>query len=187
MLLIAQPKSASTSLMWSLSEILKVPHKNGQNRKSGDTDCEGYAQLQKYHGTMVRRSKEYLKKWIEADIIYKEHILPTDEHLEYIKNIGAPVVVLLREPVECIKSYRRVLSVLPDKNIDYDEMRNELELFREKYLSLTDDDNYLIITYDEIVNDFTNAIKKIIVHYKKTVPDNVEKYILAKRNYTWSK
>lgn len=187
MLLIAQPKSASTSLMWSLSEILKVPLKNGHNRCSEDKDCEGYKQLQIYHGTMVKRCREYLRWYIKKDIIYKEHILPTQEHLKYIEDIGEPVVVLLRNPAECIASYKRVLSVIPDKKIDFEEMEKELQLFYDKYMQLTNNPLYMIITYKDIVEDFIETIKKVIVHYKRDVPINVDQYRLQRRNYTWSK
>lgn len=187
MLLIAQPKSASTSLMWSLSEIMKVPMKNGTNRKPGDIDCPGYKQLQTYHGTMVKRGPKYLKEYITNNILYKEHILPIKEHLEIIDNIGKSVVVLLRDPKECVASYRRVLGVIYDIKINYDEMEKELRLFNDTYSQLTNKDIYMIIGYNEIVNDFTNTIKKVLLHYGKNIPDDVEHYRLQKRNYTWSK
>jgi len=187
MLLIAQPKSASTSLMWSLSEIMKVPMKNGTNRKQSDINCPGYDQLQIYHGTMVKRSYKYLKEYITNNVLYKEHILPVPEHLKSIDDIGKPVVVLLRDPKECIESYKRVLSVIYDKKIDYDEMEKELYQFNETYSQLTNNNIYMIIDYREIVDDFINTIKKVLLHYGKDIPNDVERYRLQKRNYTWSK
>ena len=187
MLFIAMPKSASTSLMWSLSEILKIPMKNGTNKKKGDKNCPGYKQLQTYHGTMVQRSKTYLQGYICNNILYKEHILPTKEHLEIIEETKKPVVVLLRKPEECIESYKRVLSVIYDKEINYDEMLRELYQFHDTYVQLTNNDIYMIINYKDIVDDFTETIKKIIKHYGRPVPKDVERYKLQKRNYTWSK
>ena len=187
MLLIAQPKTASTSFMHSLAEIMKVPFKNGHNRKAGDVNCQGYEQLQIYHGTMVKRSKAYLKAYIENGVLYKEHILPTPEHLKYIEEVGKPVVVQIRNPAECIASYKRVLSVIPDKQIDFDVMEKELELFRETYLQLTNNEIYMIIDYKDIVEDFTETVKKVIKHYGRAVPTNVDQYKLQKRNYTWSR
>jgi hypothetical protein len=56
MLLIGQPKSATTSLMWTLAHIMGIAHKNGHNKRKGDIKCSGFEQLQKYHGTTVQRS-----------------------------------------------------------------------------------------------------------------------------------
>lgn len=187
MLLIGMPKSASTSLMWSISEILKIPHKNGQNKTKDDNKCEGYEELQKYHGTTVKRSKQYLEHWINQDIIYKEHILPTEKHLQYLNEINKPIVVLLRNPKDCIRSYKRVMSVLFNLKLNFKKLEEELKLFYDTYIGLTNNEKYKIIAYDDIVYNFTETMKEIVKHYEKEVPENIEKYELQKRNYTWSK
>lgn len=185
MLLIAQPKSSSTSLLYSLGEILKLNIKNGQSFSKDDKKCDGYEELQKYHGTTVKRNYKYLEKYIlSKTLIYKEHILPIKEHLEIIEKINYPVVVLLRKPEETIESYKRVFSVLPElNNIDYDKLLKEVELFNQTYKKIKNK-NYLIITFRETIFDFHNTIKKICKHWKLKVPDNLKKYELQKRNYT---
>lgn len=185
MLLIAQPKSASTSLMHSLSEILDITHKNGQSIMKGETKCEGYEELQKYHGTTVKRNYKYMEKYIkDKKIIYKEHILPTSHHLEIINKINSPVVVLLREPEETIESYKRVFSVLPElKDINYNKLLDEVKEFYNVYKNINND-LYLIVTFRDIVFNFNQTIKKIIKHYGLNIPKNLKKFELAKRNYT---
>jgi hypothetical protein len=184
-LLIAQPKSASTSLMHSISQILKVAHKNGQSRGKADINCEGFEELQKYHSTTVRRSFKYLNNYISSNnIIYKEHILPIQHHLDCIEKIAKPIVVLLRKPEETIESYKRVFSVLPElKNIDYDKLYEEVKLFYDTYLNI-ESELYLKITFRDVVFNFNKTMMKIINHYKFKIPDNINNFKLEKRNYT---
>jgi hypothetical protein len=185
MLLIAQPKSASTSLMWSISEILKITHKNGQSFTKNDKKCEGYEELQKYHGTTIERSFEYMEKYIvDKKVIYKEHILPIEKHLEIIEKINKPVVVLLRKPKETIESYKRVFSVLPElNNIDYDKLYEEVKLFYNTYEKI-DSKLYLIVKFRDVVFDFYKTMEKIIKHYGFKIPNNLYDFELEKRNYT---
>jgi len=188
-LLIAQPKSASTSLMFTLSQALKIAHKNGQNARPRDTRLNCYTELQKYHGTMVLREEWFLKKYIKDEkIIFKEHILPTKHHLGIILKISKPVVVLLRDAADCIESYRRVFSVLPEINVCYDVMRQELETFAEKYRDAANKSKlFLLVNYNDLIDDFTKVLEKIIIHYGFSIPDGIEKIKLAKKNYTWSR
>ena len=185
MLLIAQPKSASTSLMWSISEIYKIPHKNGQSFTKNDKKCQGYEELQKYHGTTVQRNYEYLHKYITAkNIIYKEHILPIKQHVDIINKINQNVIVLLRKPEETIESYKRVFSVLPELgNIDWKKLYYEVNQFYETYYFLNNP-LYLIIHFRDVVFKFHETMKKIGEHYQLEIPNDLNKYELQKRNYT---
>lgn len=185
MLLIAQPKSASTSLMWSISEIFNMTHKNGQSFLKSDKKCPGYEELQKYHGTTIQRSFDYMSRYIlSKKIIYKEHILPIKKHLDIIEKINYPVVVLLRKPEETIESYERVFSVLPElKNINWDKLYKEVKEFYETYLNI-ENKLYLKITFRDVVFNFHEIIKKIGKHYGFKIPDNLDNFQLQKRNYT---
>ena len=72
MMIISIPKSASTSLMQTIAKILDIKYQNGISRKKYFIDVPEYSEMQSYHGTTVRRSKEFLTKWISRkDIIYK--------------------------------------------------------------------------------------------------------------------
>lgn len=184
MLLIGQPKSASTSLMRSLAQILNITHKNGQNKGRNDKKCPGYVEIQKYHNTTVIRNYDYLKGYIEdRKIVYKEHILPIKKHLDFMNKINKNVVVLLRKPEETIESYKRVFTVLPNLDIDFNKMLKEVQLFYDTYMSLSNK-IYLKVTYRDIVLNFTKTMKKIISHYGFKIPENIDKYNLEKRNFT---
>lgn len=188
MLLIAQPKSASTSLMWTLAHILKIAHKNGQNRRKGDKPCEEFQELQKYHGTMVKRNYNFLYDYIcKPKVLYKEHILPTKRHLEIIDDVKKPVIVLIRNEDNTIESYKRVYSVLPEIKPDYEMLKSELLKFQNIYLEKESfhPDIYKVISFEQLMDNFTETIKKCIIHYNKEVPEDIEKYKLCKRNYTY--
>jgi len=187
MLLIGQPKSASTSFMWSLAEAMGIAHKNGYSKRNGDQECEGFEQIQSYHGTTVKRSYLYLYKYIcKSSILYKEHILPIQDHIDFINNINMPVVVLLRDPEKTIESYERVFSVLPEIKINYGKLEREIIEFHDKYIKQSRENKiYKIINFEDIINNFTETAKECIIHYGFEVPYNVEKFKLCKRNYTY--
>lgn len=186
MLLIAEPKSASTSLLYSIAEIGKLQRKNGQNRQAKDVKCNEYENIQTYHGTTVKRNYAYLEKYLKSRIlIYKEHILPTKEHLDILKKIDTNFVVLLRDTESIMKSYSRVFDVLPELNIDRKRMKAEIQEFSDRYMELNWN-TILIVTYNDIVNSFTEIMEKILVHYELEIPADINKYKLAKRNYRWS-
>jgi len=182
MLIIAQPKSASTSLLWTLATVLNVAIKNGQSKRRNDKKCPGYSQMQTYHGTTVQRSHAYLKKYIlSRGSLYKEHILPINEHLDIMREINKPIVVLLRDPLETIESYKRVFSVLPELDIDIETLEIEIKLFYNIYKNLGNP--FLIVTYRDVVLNTKETLEKIIKYYGLKVPD-LTGVKLDQRNYT---
>lgn len=184
MLLIGQPKSASTSLMRTIAEILNINYKNGQNKRQNDVKCEGFEETQKYHGTTVKRSEDYINNYINnKTIIYKEHILPTKKHLEILKNAKNNFVTLIREPKGVVSAYKRVFEVLPEmKSIDYEKLFEEAKLFYNTYKNERLEKN-LVVTYRDIVLNFNETIMQIIKHYGYEI-DDINKYKLLKYNYT---
>ena len=49
MLIIAQPKTASTSLVQTVGEYLDIEFSHGVGKKKCDKKCEGFTEIQKYH------------------------------------------------------------------------------------------------------------------------------------------
>jgi hypothetical protein len=184
MLLIGQPKSASTSLMRTIAEIIKVGYKNGQNKRQKDVKCQGFEETQKYHGTTVKRSPDYIYNWINnKTTIYKEHILPTEHHLNILKKAKNNFVTLIRDPQGVVNAYRRVFEVLPEmQNIDYEKLYEEAKLFYDIYRNEKLEKN-LVITFRDIIFNFIPTIMQITKHYGYEV-DNINKYQLLKYNFT---
>jgi hypothetical protein len=101
-------------------------------------------------------------------------------------DINRPVVILVRDAKQTVESYKRVFSVLPEVKVDYAKLEGELAMFKILYEEQARNNNiYKIITFDDITNNFTETIKSVIMHYKKEVPKDIEKYKLCKRNYTY--
>lgn len=185
MLLVSIPKSASTSLMQTIAKILNIKYQNGISRKPGYTKdqlCEGFEEMQTYHGTTIRRSKEFLKKWISRkDIIYKEHLLPTKEHIKYIQEIDMPIVILLRDVnhvidnyLRSIKKYRsgkmgsreqKGLIIKKLISLDYDKLKKEYKEFNKKWMNADLGRKALYINYNDLILRYNETMKDTLYHY----------------------
>lgn len=183
MLLISIPKSASTSLMWTIARILKIKYQNGISRKRYDKSlfCEGFEEMQEYHGTTIKRSYDFLDKWIKRkDVIYKEHLLPTKEHIEYLRKINKPIVILLRNSIDVIDNYKRskekyLSGKMDDREqkgliinklikLNFNKLKKEYDDFNKKWLNACLN-NVLYITFDLLILDYDNTMRIILKHY----------------------
>lgn len=184
MLIISIPKSASTSLMQTIAKILKIKFQNGISRKHGyrlEELCPGYDEMQKYHGTTIKRTFNFLNRWISRnDVIYKEHLLPTKEHIEYIKKINKPVVILLRNPEDVIDNYLRsckkfnngLMGLREQKGLiikklitlDFDKLKEEYEEFNISWRNAKLK-NALYIDFKDLILNYNSTMRKIMYHY----------------------
>jgi len=202
LLLIAQPKSASTSLLKTLAKIMKINFQNGLGKDIGWKYCPGYQEIQKYHDTTIQRSYEFLKKWIiTRQTIYKEHILPIEKHLQYIKQINCKILIVLRNPVDSIDNYRRLYKKYLDRqieekeidelmpyrfnNINFDLLLEDVELFNKKWRDFKYNKK-LIITFEELILNYKKTIITILSHFKFRVPKKIIPLMKAKGNHGYS-
>lgn len=186
MLIIAQPKSASTSLLKTLALILKLKYKNGISRTTKDKLCEGFEELQKYHSTTHQRSFKFLKDWITCKtIIYKDHILPTKNHIAYINKINYPIVILIRNPEDSLNNYKRLLENYHNGKLSKAEIK-ELQLERldkidmnKLYLDILKFHHdwitakvrcALYVDFDTLIMSSFHTCKKIVEHYRFRMP-----------------
>lgn len=182
MLLIAQPKSASTSLVHTLGQILRLQVKEGIPKKPYEINCDGFPEIQKHHSNMVERSGLFLNQVINGrKKIFREHIIPTKRHLKIIKKINKNVVVLLRKPEDSLDSYLRMVKL--KTNTDKEQLGKDLKNFNEKYIEFAKDNNkILIITFEELMFHYWHTMKKIIEHFGLKMPKKI--IPLQKRKYT---
>ena len=194
MFFIAQPKSGSTSLGRTLSTVLKVSYLNGRTYypRSKRPLCNEFKEIQKYHSSMVPRSKEYIiDSCKNKKNVYKEHILPTKRHLDIIRNLDCNLMILLRKPDETFDAYKRfnekeVLKKYGEKIVDLKQIQKDIYMFYDRYIELKKENHkhLLFITYRDIVLNFTNTFKLIFDHYNLTLPKNYKKIKLMKVKFT---
>lgn len=190
MIWIAEPKSSSCSLSMTLHKILNIKCIQSIQRKKNEKNCEGFENLQKYHTSLVKRKFTFLKKYIEDEnILYKEHLLPIRDHINFIEQIGKPIFVLIRKSDEIVDSYKRIFSVLPqiEEIINYEKLKGELDLFSEMYLKKEKENPkiWMVITFRDLMFNCHEIIKKITDHYGYNLDiEYIKRFKYEKRNYT---
>lgn len=180
MLLIAQPKSASTSLLYTLKRITKLDIKEGIPKKPKEKNCPGFPEIQKHHSNMIQRNELFLKQVTKGrKKIFREHLLPIDDHLKILKKLNINIVILLRKPEDSVDSYIRF-----NKKTNKKQIKQDLDNFYNKYIdfSLKNDKIVLMIFYKDLILNYKGTMKKILKHYNLKIPKNIPP--LEKRKYT---
>ena len=188
---IAQPKAASSSLGETMAEILNVKVLNALVTEP-KIFCEGFPEIQKWHNSMVPRTMEFLQKmYDDKTIMYKEHILPTEEHLNIVRTFGKPLMILLRNPADTFDAYIRFnetacVKRYGKKVVDLNQIENDVQLFYWNYKTLEQKkyDHLLFIYYKDLMLNFTETLKKIFDHYGWELPENYKEIELKKIKYT---
>lgn len=202
MLLIGQPKSASTSLLKTLAKMFKVKYQNGLGKDIGWEYCKGFKEIQKYHDTTIKRNESFLRMWmVKRDIMLKEHILPTEEHKNIIKKVNAKILILLRNPEDSFDNYLRMINKYNkkeynEKTIDeivpfrFDKINlggflNDLKDFNEGWLNF-DYDKKLIITYEDLILQYKDTINKIFKFWNFKLPKKIIPLFKSKGNHGYN-
>lgn len=187
MLIIAQPKSASTSLAFTLSQITRLNVIFGIARKPHNNDCQGFEEIQKFHCNMVQRNKQFLTNTTQnRNTIFKEHLLPIREHMQILEQLKQRVIILIRDPEESLDSYRRFFEEnKPKQEINYDKLLEDLWSFHNFWMHWLSNKPYAIcVEYRDLVLNFQYQIQRILKHYGLKIPKNIKKFKLAKMKYT---
>lgn len=181
MLIVGQPKSASTSLLKTVAAIGRLRFQNGISRNANyNKDCQGFSTIQKYHGTMSRRDEPFFNYWLnKRDVLYKEHILPTKEHVEILSRLVVPFVVLLRNPEHSFDNYVRLVaswkagaisqkanSILHVENVaklNMEGLRQDLIDFYQGWKS-QNIWHALVIEYDDLILHYDETIRMVMDH-----------------------
>lgn len=178
MLLIAQPKSASTSLALTIAKMCKIKCSLGiPKRKGKDIDSKGFKYIQRLHINMVKRTALFIKQIITGrKTLFKEHIIPDAEHLKILSKHKEPIIILLRNPGKAFEAYKRV-GVKVTSGLEKD-----LNNFHNKYMWwASNKPNVLIIYFGDLILNYHDLMKRILKHYKlkykKIIP-------LVKKKYT---
>lgn len=200
MLFITTPKSASSSLVYSVAKEYECQDLTKEIRSkyfSSRPTASGYEGIKPTHSEFIEISQEivdYLEK--NGDHVFKHHFPPTENNQKLLENI--PKVILLRSPEDVIRSYKkgdetgvfpiqdpRLCFCFSDK--DWFRKAKEIGLF-----SALDDFNHgwwehegdkLVITYDQLIENPKKVMKRIQKYFGLEEKD----ITLGKKRYTKSK
>jgi hypothetical protein len=202
MLLIGQPKSASTSLLKTLAKMFGISFQNGLGKKIGWEPCEGFSEIQKYHDTTIKRNYYFMETWIkDRQRILKEHILPTEHHKNLIKKIGGKVLILLRNPEDSFDNYMRLYKDYKEGKL-HKAVINELMPYRFKKMHFFiflqdlilfnkgwyefDYDKKMIITFKDLILNYKKTIINIHHFWKYPVRKKILPLFKSKGNHGYN-
>lgn len=164
MLIIAQPKSASTSLLYTLSEMMKIKVCRGTKRKKHDILNEGYEQLQKYHTLIFERSPVDIMRMVtDKNLLFREHLVPNTRTFK-ILNKYSNFIVLLRNPFHSYENYQKLLEKSNKVNeLILDDLIHFNEGYRE-YIKTRPD--ILLVNYEDLILNYNETMNKIKKYWK---------------------
>ncbi len=112
MLIVAIPKSASTSLMFTIAQLHQLPAK--QPGYSDLNTPNEFKQLSNYHYDIVDLTPSVVKDLSKPNCIYKQHFPPTENNIALLKQ--QKTVLLLRKPAQVLDAYYRAIKTFSIEN-----------------------------------------------------------------------
>lgn len=161
MLILAMPKTASTSLINTIRDaqsqyaICRLEH--------GKVKISEFSQIAKFHSNIRKRDSETIERFVtDKTMIYRDHLIPIPEHLEELEKYQEPIVILLRNPLHVWDCYKRDVH-FEVKNPDMEKLLLELTAFKELYEKWAiGKKNVTVIYYKEIVLHPNKTLAKIL-------------------------
>ncbi len=124
MLIVAIPKSASTSLLTTLGTLYQRPAT--QDFFGEQVLPQGYPVVSSFHADMRLINDEQVRRWSGRDAFYKQHVIPVAANRDKLR--GTKIVLLLREPKEIVLAYRRAeLAKLHPERPQFADCNSEQE------------------------------------------------------------
>ena len=202
MLIIAIPKSCSTSLMTTLGDLHGLLAK--QLSFSPDVSHKDYPILSKLHYDQSELTPVLVDQFMAPDHIYKQHVVPTAHNLSLLKD--RKKVVLLRDPLEIVLSYRRwLMTGLSSPKLKHHVNLMQLfgdDLSEDAWLRLAErnglleelrrfhntwaeqKDEKLLLQYCDLVANPKSVVNQIEDYFSLSLSNRVQ---LAKQRYTRSR
>ena len=181
MLLIAQPKSASTSLLDTLGRITGL--KGTQYFISQKIFEPEFFELSKLHTDACGIGYETLNSFINNQkVIYKQHFVPNDNNLKCLSKINKKIVVLLRNPLDCIDAYiNNGKYIIGYYNLP--KIFDEMKLYYDRYVQFSEiNKNIVLIDYNVLILDTEKTIEKILNHFNLRAITN--DWTLSRKRFT---
>lgn len=194
MLIIAMPKSASTSLLHTLGDLYDLSAYQDVEKLKLKSSIKEFEILGNFHSDCKEIDKKLVEKWIGGESFYKQHVIPTENNLALLKKHRK--VILLREPDEIILAYKRAQEKdIHKKREVFDGCNsNDDWLLRAEEIGLLDELNRfalkwkndssdkLIINYEDLVRNHEKIIKKVSLYFN--IPIETDQIKLKKLRYS---
>jgi len=174
MLIVAIPKSASTSLMLTMAKLHQLPAE-----QPGYFDLNTpneFEHLSAYHNDIVNLTPGVAKKLSKPNCIYKQHFPPTANNIKLLTR--QKTVLLLRSPAQVLDAYYRAIKTFSIENpigfernlgkerwltyISESGFEREIKLFYHDWVELAHENVWAVHFKDLISNPVAtiNAIEK---------------------------
>lgn len=166
MFLIAQPKSASTSLTHTLGFIL---NKEALRQERLGKKVKEFNLLP--HTDLINISEETLDHWLNDDKIYQQHLPPTKHNLDLLRKLNAKCIISLRCPKDSYNAYLRQPDIKKfidkiEKNGQIEASKLQLQSFNNLYLEECKfNSNLLPVFYEDLIKDVPKFINLILEFY----------------------
>jgi hypothetical protein len=200
MLIIALPKSASSSLALTLSSLHRVPDRTAETRRlflhllRDPGDVPEYGSMARFHREVQEIRPEILETVQRGDALHKYHFPPTQRNQDLLSSVKK--VILLRDPVEVVQAYWRGdrSGSHPVRDLRFVDCWSERSwIARAEKVGLTDEmrrfsagweaheGDKLIIHYEDLVRQPKETINKVERYFSLPVSPEVE---LARERYS---
>lgn len=131
MLIISMPKTASTSLINTIKDAqseVKICRLEKAKEKHDD-----FFEMAKWHSNIGIRSAAVIERFVTSKtMIYRDHLIPTKEHLEELEKYQDNIVILLRNPLHVFDNYLRDTK-FESKEVVIQKLQEELNVFKNTY------------------------------------------------------
>lgn len=169
MLIIAQPKAASTSLQHAIAQNAFCQIETINDKMYFDVNSRQFPELQKIFTTEYEiDARRIFEMVIDVNKVHKRHLLPIDRHMDILDKIQMPIIILLRDvngSIENLKKHKEKHNEIYSWEYDINALKKEYQLFYNKWLAFSKNKSYvLVIDYKNLLQDYQETMHKIFKH-----------------------
>jgi len=183
MLIVAQPKTGSTSLLDSVGEVTGLDYTQEfglVRRLPKATLCSALR-----NSDMAEINIATMNRWTQLDLWRKQHLVPSENNLNLVelKLIeGRKFVITLRKPIDALEAIKRLPRFRLKRKLKV--MLESLEAFNLRWREFAwGKDQILIVEFEDLIANQSEVVNRVLQHYGRDerVPDD---FRLPKRRYT---
>ncbi|GMU78665.1 MAG: hypothetical protein AMXMBFR46_14600 [Acidimicrobiia bacterium] len=193
MLLVALPKSASTSLMTTLGVLWSLPASQTTFPAQPWPSRPGFDNIARFHSDARELAAGQAEQFAGSGTLFKQHVVPTDHNLDLLD--GQRTVVLIRDARDIVRAYFRAdhLREHPPRSAFNGLRREDQWLVRAEEIGLIDElerfaarweavPEALLVRFEDLVREPGRCVDAIEDHWD--LPRSTRPVTLARERYT---